>query len=328
MTSRVSFYIAVCVSVFLVCSLACSSGARNGTGVEQPDGRTSQLTATPLPQDVPPTPTSQPAQPTLTAVAQETIPTPTLAPADPTATATPLPPEPPTLTPVPPTPLPPLPGEEGQAPLSVAQIPELQVFTLDPRSTGLTQLGTFRQRARIDLAAADGSYNGVLYYDAEVNTTAQAVHVVVRAEGSAVAQLPAGQVEAIWVGNQLWIKIANLPWMPVPEQAAEAQFEQQTFSAGAFLPFARSFQRVQPDETVNGIACAHYTYDLQDLAAEYGTVDAQGNVWVALSGGYVVRYLLDANGTFQEPFQGQGTLKLSYDTYDVGADIQINPPRR
>jgi hypothetical protein len=49
---------------------------------------------------------------------------------------------------------------------------------------------------------------------------------------------------------------------------------------------------------------------------------------VALEGGYVVRYTLDGSGTFEDYFQGSGTLHLVYDTYDVGAPISIQAPRR
>jgi len=74
--------------------------------------------------------------------------------------------------------------------------------------------------------------------------------------------------------------------------------------------------------------CAHYAYDVQNIPAEYGTVDARGQIWVALDGGYVVRYTLEAVGTFGEYFEGEGTPKLTYDTFDVGGNIEINPPRR
>lgn len=50
--------------------------------------------------------------------------------------------------------------------------------------------------------------------------------------------------------------------------------------------------------------------------------------YVALEGGYVVRYTLDGSGTFEDYFRGGGTLHLVYDTYDVGAPIGIQAPRR
>jgi len=57
-------------------------------------------------------------------------------------------------------------------------------------------------------------------------------------------------------------------------------------------------------------------------------VTGHGDVWVALDGGYVVRYTFEGSGTFEDYFQGQGTINLAYDTYDVGAAIEIQPPRR
>ena len=92
--------------------------------------------------------------------------------------------------------------------------------------------------------------------------------------------------------------------------------------------YVRHFQRVEPDEVVNGIPCVHYTYNVQSVPTQYGTVSGHGDVYVALEGGYVVRYTLEGSGTFEDYFQGSGTLSLVYDTYDVGAPISISPPGR
>jgi len=214
-----------------------------------------------------------------------------------------------------------------QDPLEVAEIPELEVVTLDPTGEGLGHLGTFRQRMAVSFTAQDTGYTGVYHYDAEVNTAEQAAHITVSADGPAVQELPANQVQAIWIGTQLWIKLGNQPWLPVPESVAALQFEQQLFSVGDFLPYVQHFQKAG-EEVVNGIPSAHYTYETQNLPAQYGSVNGRGDVYVALDGGYVVRYTLDGNGTFEEYVQGSGTLSLVYDTYDVGADISIKPPRR
>ncbi len=194
---------------------------------------------------------------------------------------------------------------DDQEPLEVAEIPELEIPTLDPHAGGMGHLGTFRQRMTVSFTGQESSYTGIYRYNAEVNTTEQAVHITVSAEGPAVQQLPSSQVQAIWIGTRLWIKIV-----------------------GDFLPYVAHFQRVEPDEVVNGIPSAHYTYDAQNLPTQYGNVNGRGDVYVALDGGYVVRYTLDGSGTFDEYFQGSGTLSLVYDTYDVGADISIKPPRR
>jgi len=215
-----------------------------------------------------------------------------------------------------------------QEPLEMAEIPELAVTTLDPTGEGLGHLGTFRQRMTVELTSQESDYTGVYHYDAEANTAEQAVHITVSAEGPAAQELSANQVQAIWIGTQLWIKLGNQPWLPVPESVAEIRFDEQMYTVGDFLPYVQHFQRVEPDEVVNGIRSAHYTYDAQNLPTQYGTMSGHGNVYVALEGGYVVRYTLDGSGTFEDYFQGSGTLHLVYDTYDVGAPISIQPPRR
>jgi hypothetical protein len=312
--------------LLMLSALACSLGSRRsispGETAGQPPAAASPTTASP-------TTAPQEAATSTPAASQETA-TPTPLP----PTSTPLP----TATAAPPTPPPASeeeqPAEEqqpppppGSQPLDVAQIPELKITTINPKSQGLSELGTFRQRVHAEFSAADSAYSGVYHYEGEINTAAKAIHATLRAEGEVAQLLPANQLEVIWIDTRLWIKVGNRPWMPVPENTEEFLF-QQDLAAGSLLPYARQFERVQPDETVNGVLCAHYTYDAQDLPTEGGTVSGHGDVYVALNGGYVVRYTLQATGTFDNYFQGPGTLNLTYDTYDVGAPIDVQPPRR
>ena len=294
-------------------SLACSfSGEVDPAAVEltaEALGGTVSAAATALP-------TALPVEPT-------TPPEPTETPAE-TGGEAEAPPatEPAATEPAPSEPPPPAPD-----PLEVAEIPELEVVTLDPSGEGLGNLGTFRQRMTVDFTAEEVDYSGTYRYEADVNTGDQAVYLVVSAEGAAFDQLPANSLQAIWIGTQLWLKVGNRLWMPIPESVAAIEFDEQVLAVGDFLPYAREFERVG-EETVNGIACAHYTYDADDLPTECGTVSGTGDVYVALDGGYVVRYTLDGTGTFEGDFQGSGSIDLVYDTYDVGADIVIQPPRR
>jgi hypothetical protein len=271
--------------------------------------------------------TEAPAEATDTPQPTEATEPPPVAPAEieePPVADTPAPTEPPPAEQPPAEPPPEPPAD--QEPLEVAEIPELEVTSLDPQGEGLGHLGTFRQRMRVSFTAEGSDYTGVYNYDAEVNTADQAVHLTVSAEGAAAMELPANTVEAIWIGTQIWVKVGNQPWLPVPEGVEALPFDEQVFAAGNFLPYVQYFQRVD-ERVVNGINCAYYTYDAQNLPTQYGAVSGSGDICVALDGGYVVRYTLDGSGTFAESFQGSGTLQLAYDTYDVGADIVIRPPR-
>jgi hypothetical protein len=270
------------------------------------------------------TPTESPAESTSPPPAE------TLPPAEPTAlpeTKAPQPTESPvTEEPAPPPP-PPVEVPADQEPLEAAEIPELTVTTLDPQGAGLGNLGTFRQRMTLSFVAEGSAYTGDYNYEAEIDTSAQAIHVTVSAEGAAAMELPANSLQVLWIGNQAWFKIGNQPWLPYPESVQALPFDEQVFSVSSFLPYVQYFQRVD-ERVVNDISCAHYTYEAQGLPTQYGTVNGHGDICVALDGGYVVHYTLDGTGTFEDYFEGSGTLQIVYDTYDVGADIVIEPPRR
>ncbi len=230
-------------------------------------------------------------------------------------------------TEVPPTePPPPTEAPVAEEPLEAADIPELTVTTLDPTGHGLGHLGTFRQRMTVSCTAQESGLSGTYFYEAEVNTTDQAVHMTLRAEGPLAQEWAGLEVQVIWIGTRLWIKLGDQPWIPIPEEVSEARFEEQTFAVGDFLPFVPHFERVQPDETVNGVPSAHYAYTAENVQTKNGTVSGSGEIYVALEGGYVVRYTFDGSGTFEDLFQGSGEVHLTYDTYDVGAPIEIRPP--
>jgi len=200
----------------------------------------------------------------------------------------------------------------------------LQHFDYSP----LGHLGTFRQRMTINFTADDTGYTSILNYNAEVNTSQQAVHVALSTEGPAAAELPANTIEVIWIGTSVWVKIGNQAWFPVPEAVEELPFDEQALAVGDFIPYVQYFQRVD-ERAMNGIPCAYYTYTADNVPTEYGTVSGTGDICVALDGGYVVHYTFDGHGTFtdEEFFQGSGALELVYDTYDVDALIDIKPPR-
>lgn len=257
------------------------------------------------------TATGQPTQPSpaATATGEPAQPTPGPPTEGPAPTAAPQP------SPVPPTVAP----ETG---------PAVPPGSVDPKGGGLAQLGTFRQRMTATFKEASTGATGTVRYQADVNTNQPAMHIVVSGEGAALQYLPSNKIEAIWIGDKLWLKVGNQPWIPVPEAVAAAQFEEYVYSAGDFFPYVPGVQRGGPDETINGILCHHWVYSVQNAQTEYGTVTGSGDIYTAVDGGFVVRYTLNGQVTYQDIMTGSGTVNLVYDTYDVGADINIQPPRR
>jgi len=83
-------------------------------------------------------------------------------------------------------------------------------------------------------------------------------------------------------------------------------------------------RRVRPDERVNDILCRHYAFD-ETSVIWAGFTHAEGEVWVAVDGDYVVRYTLEADG--KDPAAGdEGHIEWEYEIRDVNVPITIEPP--
>ena len=207
--------------------------------------------------------------------------------------------------------------------------PEEETYTFDPDDwqASVTTLSSFRQKVVLDFTADGSGVYSKATYEGEVTTAPTALHSVLRVEGEAASQLPSNQVELIWIGDQAWVKVGRRPWVQVPVSALETEYAGQVVGIGELLPFIQQARRVMPDETINGIPCKHYVYDISNLQTEAGMTAAQGDIWVAKDGGYVVRLTMNGHGTYYGAYTSSGTLNLVYDLFDVNAPISINPPR-
>jgi hypothetical protein len=79
-------------------------------------------------------------------------------------------------------------------------------------------------------------------------------------------------------------------------------------------------------ETVNKVAADHYTFD-QRAMGKQGPVQSTGELWVASTGGYVVKYLLTTKANADVFGNGtEGTLSWDYELTDVGKPVKIKLP--
>lgn len=202
----------------------------------------------------------------------------------------------------------------------------LYIFDPSAWQQSLDAPSSFRQKAVLEFTSEDGITSKATY-EGQVTTEPRALHSLLWIEGRGVAQLPTNQVEVIWIGDRVWVKVGRQPWIQVPASAVESHFSGEVIGVEDLLPRVHGARPVEPDETVNGIPSNHYVYDGGSLDAEAGMLQAHGDVWVAQDAGYVVRLTLHGQGTYYDIYGSSGTLNLVYDLYDVNAPFEISPPR-
>ena len=94
----------------------------------------------------------------------------------------------------------------------------------------------------------------------------------------------------------------------------------------AFLLSAVTTAKLVDEQTLDGIASRHYTFDAASLVLP-GDATASGEVWIAKDGGYVVKYVLDITGSDSVFGVGaSGTRHLEYALSKVGAQAQVVYP--
>jgi hypothetical protein len=144
-----------------------------------------------------------------------------------------------------------------------------------------------------------------------------------------------GKVSFIQVGDKAWFYESNSDsWMQVP--AGSMNFAEGLFFKPEDLlsdyDIAKA-QRSSSPQQVNGVQAYKYTFDENDfdlpsLAAGEVVQRADGEVYVAVDGGYVVKLTIDADLSYtdsSEMFQ-QGNVKMTFDISDINQPITIEPP--
>ena len=141
-----------------------------------------------------------------------------------------------------------------------------------------------------------------------------------------------GKVAFIQVGDTAWFyESESDSWMQVP--AGSLDFAQGLF----FQPqdLLQDFdvikgRRNPVPKQVNGVPCHVYTFNEQDFdLVQGGSVErADGEVCVAVDGGYVVQLLVDADFRYSDPEEvfEEGNIIMTFDISDVNQPITIEPP--
>jgi hypothetical protein len=79
-------------------------------------------------------------------------------------------------------------------------------------------------------------------------------------------------------------------------------------------------------ETLNGVAADHYTFDERALTL-YGIAESTGEIWVAADGGYLLKYLRTTTGRAEYFGEGiEGRMSWEYALTEINRPVDIQLP--
>lgn len=234
--------------------------------------------------------------------------------------------------------------EVEQAPAPTAgpteAVPELPAESQPVDFTGspdLDQLSSYRLAFAIEFEGTSGGQPAEGYIEVNLESTKDppATYLAMTMEGSTVEEVGGtNSLEFYDVGGTIYLYNAagDDQWVSFPG-TGEAAFTEGFFNPGETLVLPNTAVCDPEPEDINGILATHCFFTEQDVGRDKATyVTLSGDVWVAIDGGYIVRYEIEARG-YQPVNQAMtgdlfdsGDVRFEYELSDVNADLTITPP--
>ncbi|MFO7680267.1 MAG: hypothetical protein R6X34_09470 [Chloroflexota bacterium] len=227
-------------------------------------------------------------------------------------------------------------------PTDVAEVespPQQTTIAIDELEIAkLEELTSYRYDMVIEVAGknADGTESTqTMLMNLAVSTDPPATSMTMTAEGTA-DMADVGTIEFTQIGDTSYIVMTDMGCMVLPaegEGAISSEELTENFSPDDIMENLDNVTFVGK-EKINGIDVLHYTYDETAMKAEdaVGIESAEGHIYVAEDGGYMVRSIMDIVGSSAfaadmgtEAFQS-ATTHIEMNLTDVNEDVVITPP--
>jgi len=194
-------------------------------------------------------------------------------------------------------------------------------ISLSSVTSGLQSLDSYRGYLKMTFEGSTGDEEGqwVMEMDMEHVRDPFAQRVVVRGGETGLGE----GFESVQIGDQSYVVFGEGQCISSSADEEDAM-DMELFDVDDTIGGLEEARRVRPDETVNGVLCRHYVFD--EKALGWGTfTHAEGEMWVAIDGEYVVKYAVQAEG--KNPITwDEGQIDWEYEIRDVNQPITIEPP--
>ena len=208
---------------------------------------------------------------------------------------------------------------------------DLQISSLD-------ELTSYRYDVAIDITGTDADdveSTQTIRMELAVSTDPPATSMTMTAEGTDEAE-EIGTMEFVLIEDTSYIVIAEMGCMALPADENSGMSTEDITEDFSPESMTENLENVTfvGEETIAGIDVLHYIYDETALQGEdaVGVESAEGHIYIAKDGGYMVRSIVDVVGdsafmgdTGDEEFQS-ATTHIEMNLRDVNEDVEILPP--
>jgi hypothetical protein len=219
---------------------------------------------------------------------------------------------------------------EEEAPAAPASAEE--DLDLSSLTGGLTGLQSYKSSFSLRFVGKDEQgqpVDGSLVTQEEFTQEPRAQRVVVTSSGFSEEQvMESGTFEMTTIGDTSYMVSEDGEGQR--SCVAMSASEETDLEQGMFSPDAMggvSGAKYVGEETVNGVRAKHYTWKESGLGT-LGFGSAEGEIWVAVDGEYVVKYTAEATGkgVFFGAGEEEGTVTVEYNLTEANGSFQIEPP--
>lgn len=204
-----------------------------------------------------------------------------------------------------------------------------QDLNMSSVTEGLTNLKSYKAKMLIKFVGKDDQGQPVdgsmdLYEEFINEPRAQRMS----ATTSGISQAQAGTFEMVTIGETSYIILVDQEGKKscISSSSADNTPEQGLFSPDTLGGISSA--KFVKAETVNGVNTKHYTWKEGGILG-MGFTSGKGDVWVAVDGGYAVKYTAEATGKgalFGAGSQGEGTVTVEYNLTEVNGSFKIEAP--
>ncbi len=205
-------------------------------------------------------------------------------------------------------------------------------LTLSNLAEGLTNLKSYKAQMVVKFDGKDDkgqAVKGSMDMIEEFIEEPRAQRVVIAIKGFEQEQASqSGNMEMVNIGQEAYIIFEDQDGKRscistiITDTSSNAIFTPETMGGVNDAKYVKT-------ETVNGVQAKRYSWQ-QNSIVGFGFDNAKGEIWVAVDGGYAVKYTAEASGKgsiFGGTSDTEGTITIEYNLLEVNQSFKIEPPK-